>query len=269
MKASSISPRASRASIVELLMMGDTLRTDLESVDLAAALEAGNAVAETEAKFAVPVETARNIIAVGLNYREHTKETNLEAPTTPLLFAKWASSLAGPHTPIALDSSISKQVDYEVELAVVIGKRTLDVTAAEALDHVAGYTVSNDISARDVQFAEAQWTRAKSFDGFCPIGPWLTSADAVPNPQLLQLSCSINGERKQNGNTSQMVFGVADIIAFASRSLTLLPGDIILTGTPSGVAMGAEVPRWLRPGDILRSEIEGLGVLENAMVARA
>jgi 2-keto-4-pentenoate hydratase/2-oxohepta-3-ene-1,7-dioic acid hydratase in catechol pathway len=214
----------------------------------------------------MPLDAPTNIMAVGLNYSDHAEEVKFAAPSTPLMFAKWTSALTGPQDDVVLDGSISGQVDYEVELAVVIGREALNVDVDEALTRVAGYCIANDISARDVQFADKQWTRAKSFDGFCPLGPWITTPDEVPDPHALSLSCSVNGSVRQSASTSQMIFDVGSLISHASRSRTLLPGDLLLTGTPSGVAMGSDSPDWLVPGDVVRCEIEGLGTIENRMV---
>lgn len=260
---------AKGAGVVELLDRGPALQDDLERLDLELLLGNGEAVVEGFAQLRQPLEGPRAIIAVGLNYDEHASEVSWEAPSTPLLFAKWPSALSGPFDPIPLDAAISANVDYEVELAAVIGRTTLDVTVEDALGHVSGYAVANDISARDIQFSESQWTRSKSFDGFCPLGPWITTADEVPDPQDLQLSCWVNDERRQHASTAQMVHGVAELVAFASRATTLRAGDVVLTGTPSGVAMASQDPRWLEPGDILRTAVEGLGELRNPLVARA
>lgn len=254
--------------VTDLLGLGSSLRATLADLDLDGLAAAGDAVPEKSASLLAPLVGPRAIVAVGLNYREHAAEVSWEAPPTPLLFAKWPSSLSDPYAQVTVDRSLTTQVDFEVELVAVIGRVTLDVTVDEALDHVAGYTVANDISARDIQHSESQWTRAKSFNGFCPIGPWVTTADEVPDPQSLKLSCSVNGEIRQSSSTAHMVHGVADLVAFASRAMTLNPGDIILTGTPSGVAMGESEPRWLSAGDVVRSEVEGLGHLENEIVDR-
>lgn len=260
---------AKGADVVELLTRGPALREDLERLDTNLLLASGEAVEEEHAQLRMPLHGPRAIVAVGLNYREHAQEVSWEAPSTPLLFAKWPSALNGPYDPIPLDADISKNVDYEVELAAVIGRTALDVSVADALMHVAGYAVANDISARDIQASETQWTRSKSFDGFCPIGPWITTADEVPDPQDLELSCWVNDDRRQHASTAQMIHSVAELVAFATRATTLQAGDVILTGTPSGVAMASENPRWLAPGDTLRTEILGLGHLKNRLVHRA
>ena len=256
------------ADVVGLLLRREELEQALEEVDLEALRRTGYALPERDAALLLPFVGARTIVAVGLNYREHADEVEWEAPPTPLLFAKWSSALTGPFDPVPWDGSLSRQVDYEVELAAVIGRMTRDVRTEDALNHVAGYTVANDISARDIQFSESQWTRSKSFDGFCPIGPWITTADSVPDPQSLRLRCTVNDEQRQDASTAQMVHSVAELVAFASRGTTLEPGDLILTGTPSGVAMGAAQPRWLVPGDVVHTEVVGLGHLLNEVVDR-
>lgn len=268
-RASACGPSGKDAQVLDLLARRDEVAAKLAGLDLDALAEAGNAVPVDGARLALPLPGPRAVVAVGLNYREHAEEVIWEAPPTPLLFAKWPSALSGPYDPIAVDAALSTQVDYEVELAAIIGRPTLDVDAGSALQHVAGYAVANDVSARDVQAAESQWTRAKSFDGFCPIGPWVTSADEVPDPQRLRLSCTVNGEPRQDSTTAKMVHTVADLIAFVSRGMTLIPGDIVLTGTPAGVAVGSPSPQWLQPGDVVVSEIESLGRLKNIVVDRA
>jgi 2-keto-4-pentenoate hydratase/2-oxohepta-3-ene-1,7-dioic acid hydratase in catechol pathway len=267
--ASACGPSGKDADVLDLLARADEIAAELAGLDVRALAEAGNAVPLDGARLALPLVGPRAVVAVGLNYREHADEVIWEAPPTPLLFAKWPSALTGPHDPIPVDAELSTQVDHEVELAAIIGRPTRDVDAASALRHVAGYAVANDVSARDVQAAESQWTRAKSFDGFCPIGPWVTSADEVPDPQRLSLSCTVNGERRQHSTTAQMIHTVADLIAFVSRGMTLMPGDVVLTGTPAGVAMGSPSPQWLRPGDEVVCEIEMLGRLRNVVVDRA
>lgn len=256
------------ADVLRLLEERESLRRALDSVDLEALLATGDAVPEADAELHAPLHGPRAVVAVGLNYRKHADEVAWEAPPTPLLFAKWPSSLSGPFDDIPVDSALTKQVDYEVELAAVIGRTTRDVSVDDALDHITGYAVANDVSARDIQSAESQWTRAKSFDGFCPVGPWITTADEVPDPQVLTLSCSVNGDTRQHASTSQMIHSVAKLVAYVSRGTTLQPGDLILTGTPAGVAMAAADPQWLTAGDVVRSEVEGLGHLENTVTAR-
>ena len=210
------------------------------------------------------------IVCIGLNYADHVRETGMETPKRPLVFAKLPQSVIGPDEAILIDASVTGQVDWEVDLAVVIGESARNVSVAGALDHVFGYTVANDVSARDLQFADGQWVRAKSLDTFCPLGPVVVSADEIADPQSLALRTRVNGEVVQDSNTSEMIFGVAELIAFCSRSFTLRPGDVLLTGTPWGCGAFMDPPRFLAPGDTVETEVEGLGILVNPVVgARA
>ena len=210
-----------------------------------------------------PVPRPGKIVAIGRNYREHAAEEGVDPPPAPLVFAKWPSSVVGHRAEVRWDPGLTQQVDYEAELAVVIGRRARQVSAADALDHVLGYTCLNDVSARDIQFGDGQWVRGKSLDTFCPMGPVLVTSDEIPDPQALAISCSVNGELLQDGNTSQMYFGVAEIISYCSQSFSLEPGDVISTGTPSGVGVFRKPPRFLAAGDVMVVEIEGIGRLES------
>ncbi len=207
------------------------------------------------------------IVAIGLNYLDHVRETGMEAPARPLVFAKFPSSVIGPQEPIEIDAGLTERVDWEVELAVVVGRTMRRVAERDALDHVFGYTVANDVSARDVQFGDGQWVRGKSFDGFCPLGPVVVTADEVPDPQALALRTRVNGETVQDSSTGEMVFGVAELLAYCSRSFTLEPGDVLLTGTPWGCGEFMTPRRSLRPGDVVEVEVEGIGTLSNPVVA--
>lgn len=211
------------------------------------------------------ISRAGKLICIGLNYSDHAIESGLSPPSSPLAFAKWRSSLVPDATPIRLPE-ISREVDWEAELAVVIGRPALNVTVDDALSHVAAYTCFNDISARDVQRADGQWTRAKSFDTFGPIGPAFVPAREIADPQDLKIRCSVNDEVMQDGSTSHMIFTVAEVIAHLSQGMTLEEGDIVATGTPAGVGMAKEPKRFLRDGDLVTVEIEGLGVLSNPVV---
>jgi 5-carboxymethyl-2-hydroxymuconate isomerase len=202
------------------------------------------------------------IIGIGLNYRDHAAETGAQLPARPLLFAKLPTSVAGPAADIVVPS-YTDELDYEGELAVVIGRRARDVAEADALDHVFGYAVMDDVSARDRQREEPQWIRAKGGDTMAPWGPWITTADDVPDPQALRIRTWVNGDLRQDGTTADMVFGVAALIAFCSASFTLEPGDVITTGTPAGVGVARDPKAFLRPGDRVRVEIDGLGALDN------
>jgi 2-keto-4-pentenoate hydratase/2-oxohepta-3-ene-1,7-dioic acid hydratase in catechol pathway len=207
------------------------------------------------------------VVAIGLNYRDHVRESGMTAPAAPLVFAKFPSSVVGPEDSVVIDSGITERVDWEVELGVVIGTRMRHVSDQEALAHVFGYTVANDISARDVQFGDGQWVRGKSLDTFCPIGPVIVTADEIPDPQSLALETRVNGEVVQSSSTSEMIFSVAELLAYCSRSFTLDAGDLVLTGTPWGCGEFMDPPRSLHPGDALETRIEGIGVLRNAVVA--
>jgi 2-keto-4-pentenoate hydratase/2-oxohepta-3-ene-1,7-dioic acid hydratase in catechol pathway len=207
--------------------------------------------------------------AVGLNYRLHAEEAGLPVPAYPVVFAKGVNAVVGDGAPIRLPRALrSDEVDYEGELAVVIGRACKNVAPEDALDYVLGYTCANDVSARDWQIARggSQWSRGKSFDTFCPLGPALASRDAVPDPQALLLRTRLNGELVQETSTADMIFSVAEIVAFLSGSTTLLPGTVVLTGTPLGVGMGQTPPRWLQPGNVVEVEIEGVGTLTNPVL---
>ena len=202
------------------------------------------------------------IVCAGMNYRDHAEETGIPVPERPVLFAKWTSAAIGPGEPIVLPA-ITSQVDYEAELGVVIGRRVRDLDPDDALDAVGGYVCVNDVSARDLQFADGQWTRAKSLDTFCPVGPAVVPATEIPDPQALRIRCLVNGEALQDSSTAQMVFSVAELVAHASRGITLEPGDLIATGTPAGVGFTRTPPIFLAPGDEVTVEIEGIGELTN------
>ena len=220
------------------------------------------------AKLLAPLEP-RALLCIGLNYRQHAAETNAPLPQWPVLFFKNPASVQNPGDPIELPRWLaSAKVDYECELAVVIGRRCKNVTRAEALDYVLGYTCANDVSARDWQKegGGSQWCRGKSFDTFCPLGPALVTPDEIPNPNALRISTKVNGETLQDSTTADMIFDVAALIEFLSGSTTLLPGTVILTGTPSGVGMARTPPRWLRAGETVTVEIEGIGALSNPVV---
>ncbi|HEX2017238.1 MAG TPA: fumarylacetoacetate hydrolase family protein [Solirubrobacteraceae bacterium] len=201
-----------------------------------------------------PVPRPRAIFGIGLNYATHAAETGLERPERPIVFMKLPSSAAPPNAPVN-PPAVVKRLDYEGELAVVMG----------AAGRVAGYAVANDVSARDLQKREPQWTRAKGADGFCPYGPWITTAEEVANPGALRLRTWVNGELRQEANTSDLIFSVAELIAFLRETCTLEPGDLILTGTPAGVGMAMDPARFLVAGDTVRIEIDSLGYIEHAI----
>jgi 2,4-didehydro-3-deoxy-L-rhamnonate hydrolase len=210
-------------------------------------------------RFGPVVNGVGKILAIGLNYADHAAETKLDVPPEPLVFSKASSCLTGPNDPLVLPKG-STCTDYEVELAIIIGTRAQYVSEEMALEHVAGYAVMNDYSEREYQIERGgQWVKGKSFDGFGPLGPWLVTTDEVPNPQNLNLWCDVNGERRQDGNTRDMVFGVAKIVSNLSKYMTLMPGDVISTGTPPGVGLGFKPPKYLKAGDIVDLGVEGLG----------
>jgi 2-keto-4-pentenoate hydratase/2-oxohepta-3-ene-1,7-dioic acid hydratase in catechol pathway len=210
-----------------------------------------------------PLTAPSKVACVGLNYHDHCRETGMAAPERPLIFAKFPSSLVGPDAAIEWPDGLTEQVDWEVELAVVMGRRIRHATRSEALDAIFGYTAANDVSARDLQFADQQWVRAKSIDSFCPLGPVIVTPDEFGDPQAKRLAARVNGETMQDSTTAEMIFGVAEIVSFLSRACTLEPGDLILTGTPWGVGGFRNPPVFLRPGDTVEIEVEGVGVLAN------
>jgi len=216
-------------------------------------------------KLLAPVEP-RVFLCIGLNYRQHAAETNAKVPDFPILFLKAATAVQHPGDPIRLPRTLrSDEVDYEAELAVIIGKPCKNVRRPEALHYVLGYTCANDVSARDwqKQFGGGQWCRGKTFDTFAPLGPCLVTPEEIPNPNALAIKTVINGETLQDSTTADMIFDVPTLIEFLSGSTTLLPGTVILTGTPPGVGMAREPKRWLRPGDVCTIEIENIGALTN------
>ena len=227
----------------------------------------GEAVQLSEARLRAPVTRPGKIIGIGLNYEDHARETGAEAPEKPIVFAKYPNTVAGQGDAIRIPP-ITEQVDYEAELAVVIGRPARNVSEDEALDYVFGYANCNDVSSRDLQFSEGgQWTRSKSIDTFCPLGPYLVTADEIPDPQNLSVRSIVNGEVMQDGTTSDMIFTVAQLISFLSTGMTLMPGDVIATGTPAGVGFARDPKVFLKPGDEVTIEIERLGSLTNPVEA--
>jgi 2-keto-4-pentenoate hydratase/2-oxohepta-3-ene-1,7-dioic acid hydratase in catechol pathway len=210
----------------------------------------------------IPIQRPGKIVCVGLNYSDHAEEQGAELPQAPLLFAKFPTALIGPGEPIVIPSIVT-QADYEAELGVVIGSVAKDVSRENALEAVAGYICANDVSARDLQFSDGQWTRGKSVDTFCPVGPELVPAAEVSDPHALRIRAIVSGEVLQDSTTANLIFGVDEIIAYASRTTTLEPGDLILTGTPAGVGVFRDPKRLLEDGDTVTIEIEGLGELTN------
>ena len=214
-------------------------------------------------KFFSPITAPSKVISVGANFRNHIKETGLTVPTEPRSFGKFPNALIGHRDAIRYRRRDTKQVDYENELMIVMGRRTRDIKAKDALKHVLGYTVVNDITARDHQFGGDQYSRCKSFDTFMPVGPWIVDTTEIPDPQNLPIRTRVNGKEVQNNSTSDQLFSCAEIIEFLSRYMTLEPGDMITTGTPEGVGWGRTPQRFLQHGDVLESEIVGIGTLRN------
>jgi 2-keto-4-pentenoate hydratase/2-oxohepta-3-ene-1,7-dioic acid hydratase in catechol pathway len=249
---------------------GEAARSAL--ADLVARAEAADATGspwlmDEEALTLGPsVPNPGKIVCVGLNYRKHAEETGAAIPTSPVLFSKFSNTIAAPDEDVPLTDAAT-QYDYEVELAVVMGETTKNVSTADALSSVFGYATANDLSARDLQNRTSQWILGKTMDKFMPIGPYLVTADEVPDPQALAIRTWLNGELRQNSNTDDMIFPVAELIAYISRHFTLEPGDVIITGTPEGVILGMAEKRWMVPGDVVEVEVDGLGKLRNRMVA--
>jgi len=216
---------------------------------------------------------AKNVFCLGLNYVSHMEESarargrEIKIPEVPVFFTKSPTSVTGPYDPIPWDTAVTQQVDYEAELGVVIGIGGKNIPAAKALDHVFGYTIINDVSARDLQKDHLQWFKGKSLDGFCPIGPWVVTAEEFGDPQKKRISLRVNGVTKQSSTTANMIFSVAVTIESLSKGMTLEPGDLISTGTPEGVGLGRTPPEYLKDGDLVETEIEGIGVMKNRVVA--
>ena len=220
---------------------------------------------EMDVRLANPVNRPSKILCIGKNYAEHAREGGFEKPQKPILFSKSMNTLNGPYDPILFPASCS-QVDWEVELAVVVGREGKGIQAADAFEHVAGFCVMNDVSGRDAQFGDGQWFRGKSFDTFAPLGPCLVTRDKIGDIENLQLTAHLDGTLMQEGNTGDMIFNVPFILEYISRDITLLPGDIISTGTPAGVGIFRDPPVLLKPGSVIRCEIEKIGYIENRVV---
>lgn len=214
-----------------------------------------------------PVSQVGKLVAIGLNYSDHAAESGMPAPKEPIVFMKATSCIQGPNDPVMLPKGSTKG-DWEVELGIVIGTTARYVTKKDALRHVAGYTIVNDVSEREYQLERGpQWDKGKGCDTFGPIGPWLVTADEIANPQRLAMWLDLNGQRMQSGNTRTMIFGVAELVSYVSKFMTLMPGDIITTGTPPGVGMGMKPPRYLKKGDVMALGIEGLGEQRQDVIA--
>jgi 2-keto-4-pentenoate hydratase/2-oxohepta-3-ene-1,7-dioic acid hydratase in catechol pathway len=227
-------------------------------------VEGGGALPLEHVKLLAPIRPGK-IIGVGLNYRDHAEEQGVALPERPLLFAKFSTAASGPYADIGKLPEIS-QLDYEAELGVVIGRTARRVHEAEALEYVGGYLVVNDVSARDAQMGDGQWVRGKSFDGFAPMGPALVTPDEIPDPHDLSIRAWVNGELRQDSNTRNMIFGIPELIEYCSRYFTLEPGDLICSGTPAGVGLFMNPPRFLEIGDLVEVEVERVGTLANRVV---
>ncbi|MCH2101217.1 MAG: fumarylacetoacetate hydrolase family protein [Planctomycetes bacterium] len=217
-----------------------------------------------QVKILAPIQRPGKFLCIGLNYRDHAEESNMEVPEEPVVFSKCITAITGPDTPVFLPES-SQRVDYEAEFAIVIGKRCHRVPREEASQYVLGYTCVNDVSARDLQERDGQWVRAKSLDSFGPMGETIVTSDEINDPHKLGIRLRLNGETLQNSNTDQLIFGVEELVSFLSRDITLEPGDVISTGTPPGVGFARNPPIYLKDGDVMEVEIDGIGVLRNSV----
>ncbi|CAI6067228.1 fumarylacetoacetate hydrolase family protein [Cohnella sp. JJ-181] len=242
-----------------------TMRDVIRAGDVQA-LKKGTAYRLADVKLLSPLTDPEKIICIGLNYHDHVIESNMQVPKVPVLFPKYNNCLAGHDDEVAIPAEVT-QCDYEVELAVVIGKTAKRVPLESAMDYVFGFTVLNDVSARDIQLNEPQWTRGKAIDGFAPTGPWIVTADEIAHPGSLDISLKLNGETMQASNTKELIFDIPYLISFLSNTMTLQPGDIISTGTPPGVGMGKKPQVWLKPGDVVEATVEGIGTLRNTFVS--
>ena len=250
------------SDVVTFLQQGESAMQLAREIERDAA--AGLPLAEVT--LLAPVLNPSKIVAFGLNYRTHRQERNAEPSKEPVMFAKFPSAIVGPGAAIRWDPALTQKVDYESELAVVMGRTARRVPAGEALDYVAGYTICNDVTARDLQFGDGQWVRGKSLDTFCPLGPWLVTRDEVPDPHSLSIRCDVNGVVVQDSTTADMILGVPQLIELVSRAFSLLPGDIIATGTPAGVGVYRSPQVFMKDGDVVTVQIEGLGRLTNHCV---
>jgi 2-keto-4-pentenoate hydratase/2-oxohepta-3-ene-1,7-dioic acid hydratase in catechol pathway len=231
-----------------------------------AGLPAHTLVPLADVQLLAPVPRPSKVICIGLNYRDHAAESRMDVPTSPITFSKYPTSITYPAGPVLLPRT-STQVDYEAELAVVIGRRAKHVPKDQAFDYVLGYANFNDVSARDFQFSDKQWQRGKSCDTFAPMGPAIVTKEEIGDPHDLRIQLRLNGQTMQDSSTNQLVFGVDDLVSFISETVTLEPGDVIATGTPPGVGFARKPPVYLKPGDLMEVEVQGLGVLSNPVLA--
>ena len=254
------------SSTIQLLQLGPRQHV----LELLAAAEAtANTVKLADVKLLAPITSPDKVLCIGMNYADHCAEQNMPVPTEPVVFNKFPSCIVGPGADIKLPAEVTSQLDWEVELTIVIGQRCRNVSPEQAADYIFGYTVALDVSARDWQLHKngGQWLLGKAMDTFCPLGPCITTADAL-DPGRLQLWCRVNGETQQQGSTERLVFSCGQVVSHLSRSgITLLPGDVILTGTPPGVGVFRKPPVFLKPGDVVECEVEGIGSISNKVVA--
>lgn len=262
-KVIELSGRGFPSTLMEFISAGEQVWTAADSY---CQYSASSGLPLSQVRALAPLPKPGKIVCIGLNYMDHCREQNIKVPERPVVFAKFPNTVTGPFDAIEWDSALTNQVDYEVELGVVIGKTARRVTQEKALDYVFGYTTANDVSARDLQFSDSQWVRGKSLDGFCPFGPVIVTADEIPDPQQLALRTTVNGQVLQDSNTAEMIFGVRELISFLSQAFTLEPGDLILTGTPDGVGVFRKPQVFLRDGDQVAVEVEHIGKLENRVV---
>ena len=227
-------------------------------------IKKGKSISPDKIDFAPALTRPSKIVCVGLNYLDHIKESHGEPPEKPVLFSKYSTSLLGHKKTITWNTDLTKKVDFEAELAVVIGKTTYNCPEEKIMENIFGYTCANDVSARDLQFGDGQWVRGKSLDTFCPLGPWIVTADEIEDPNSLSIKCSLNDVLMQDSNTDLMLFKIPELISYISRNFTLLPGDVILTGTPHGVGTFREPSIYMKDGDRVTVEIQGIGQLTNS-----
>jgi len=258
-------PTGADGDLLEIVRGGDGLMSEVVK---AADAWAGPTHALADVTLHAPIKQPSKIIGIGLNYIDHCREAGLDVPAEPVVFSKYPTCINGPYDDVTWHADWCQDIDYEVELGVIIGKAAFRVAEADALDYVFGYTVVNDVSARDLQFrGPKQWDLGKCPDTFCPYGPAIACRDEIADPQTLDLRLSVNGDQKQVSNTKNMVFGVANLIAYLTRGITLLPGDLIATGTPFGTGIGLKPPVYMKDGDECIAEVDGIGLIRNRMRA--
>ncbi|GGL66553.1 fumarylacetoacetate hydrolase family protein [Halocalculus aciditolerans] len=267
-------PEAGEAAGVDIPRRTTDLLANWEwerKVDLAVeyAAETGVGVRDADSvERAAPVTDPEKVVCVGLNYRDHAEEGGNPIPDTPVLFSKFPTAVTGPDSAVEWDPDLTEKVDYEAELVAVIGEEAREVSPEDAMDHVAGFLVGNDVSARDLQHGDGQWVRGKSLDTFAPVGPELVTTDEVDDPHALDIWAEVNGERLQDSNTDQLIFGVDELVSFCSQAFTLTPGDLLFTGTPPGVGVYREPPVLLEDGDTVTIGVDGVGELTNEFAYR-